>query len=289
MDARDQSKSGLLLRVLRFPLVRMLLLTLILYYLYLSGLSFRQGFAETPMQSVAVVAFMVANMLAIYALFVRLVERRPVSELAVPGMGRELGLGLLIGAGLYTACVAILAVLGIYRIDGFNSWHMLFPALWYGISSGVFEELLFRGVLMRITEEVFGSWVGLAVSALVFGLVHLNNPEATLQGALFISVEFGLLLGAAYLLTRRLWMSMGIHAAWNYTQAAVFAGAGSGNEAPQGFVKATIDGPELLTGGAFGIEGSLIAFVLATTTGVIMLVMAMRRGHIVPPLWRREA
>lgn len=287
MDTRTVSESGLLLRILRFPLTRLLLLVPILYYLYLSGLAFRQVFAHNPTQSVAVIALMVANMLAVYVGFTHVVEQRTVSELALPGMGRELGIGLLLGAGLYAASVLILMVLGVYRIDGFNNWHFLLPALWFGLSSGAFEELLFRGVVLRIVEDVYGSWAGLAVSSLAFGLVHLINPEATLKGALFIAVEFGVLLGAAYMLTRRLWLSMGIHMAWNYTQSAVFSGAGSGNEVPKGLVKATLEGPELLTGGSFGMEASLIALLLSLTTGVVMLILAIQRGKIEPPFWKR--
>jgi membrane protease YdiL (CAAX protease family) len=72
------------------------------------------------------------------------------------------------------------------------------------------------------------------VSSLVFGLTHLMNPQGTLQGALFIAVEAGILLAAAYMLTRRLWLSIGFHMAWNYTQSAIFSGIVSGNDAQQG-------------------------------------------------------
>jgi hypothetical protein len=202
-------------------------------------------------------------------------------------MGRELVLGLLLGAGLYAACVLILTVLGVYRFEGLNGWGVLLSVLWFALSSAFFEEMLFRGVLMRITSEVFGSWGGLAVSSLAFGLIHLNNPGATVQGALFIAIEAGLLLGAAYLLTGRLWMSMGFHAAWNYTQSAVFSGITSGNAPSTGLVKATIAGPELLTGGSFGMESSIVAFVLCTATGIFLLLLAVRRGRIVSPVWRR--
>lgn len=287
MDMRSDQHASLLLRIAQFPLVRIVLLLAILFYLYFSGHLFRTSFAHGPWQDLAVAAWMSALALAVYAGFVRVVERRQASEVSVAGMGGEVALGMILGAGLYTASVLVLIALGNYRIDGLNGWHMLLPAMWFGLTSGVFEELFFRGVVLRITEETFGSWVGLAASALVFGLVHLNNPEATLKGALFISVEFGLLLGAAYILTRRLWLGIGIHSAWNYTQSAVFAGAGSGNEAPKGLVRATIEGPDLLTGGSFGMEASLGAFVLATATGVIMLIMAAQRGRIVPPVWKR--
>ncbi len=258
-----------------------------LFYLYLSGHMFRAAVAKGPMADLAVVVWMVALTLAVYVGFVRVVEGRPASELALPGMGRELGIGLLLGAGLYTVCVLILMVLGVYRIDGFNSWQIPLGLLWFGLSSGFFEEMLFRGVLFRISEEVFGSWVALAVSSLAFGLIHLSNPGATLQGVLFIATEAGVLLAAAYMLTGRLWLSMGFHMAWNFTQAAIFPVHVSGSGTAQGLVKAAIAGPDLLTGGVFGMESSLVAFVLLTTTGVVLLVLAVRRGRIVPPSWKR--
>ncbi len=191
------------------------------------------------------------------------------------------------GAGLYTLCVLILMVSGIYRIDGVNSWTFLLPALAMTVISGFFEELIFRGALFRIVEEWLGSWIALAVSSFVFGFVHLTNPAGTVTGALFISIEAGLLLAAAYMLTRRLWLSIGFHMAWNYTQSGIFSGIVSGNEGAQGLLRSSINGPILLTGGSFGLESSLVAFLLCTATGVALLTLAVRRGHVVPPFWRR--
>ncbi|HAC90244.1 MAG TPA: CPBP family intramembrane metalloprotease, partial [Planctomycetaceae bacterium] len=162
-------------------------------------------------------------------------------------------------------------------------------AIAMALSSGVFEELLFRGVLFRSVETWFGSWAALVVSSLVFGLTHLINPHGTLEGALFISIEAGILLAAAFMLTRRLWLSMGFHIAWNYTQSAIFSGVVSGNEATQGLIRSTIKGPDLLTGGGFGVESSVLALLLCTSTGIVMLVMATKRGKIEPPIWKRPA
>ena len=258
--------------------------------LYMLGTSnkFIGDTAGNPLLQIAVVIGWSAAGIAVYIGFVRLIERQPVTELALRGMGRELGIGLLLGAGLYTACILILMVVGIYKIEGLNPVSYLLPAIALPLSSGIFEELLFRGVLFRIVEEWLGSWISLAVSSLVFGLVHLMNPAATLMGAIFISVEAGVLLAAAYMLTRRLWMSMGFHIAWNFTQSGVFSGVVSGGYALPGLFKPVIDGPEWLTGGTFGVESSVIAFLLCSTTGVILLIMAVRRGHIVPPCWKQK-
>jgi uncharacterized protein len=287
MDASAAPAPSLWLRLLRTPLARLLLLGGMIVLLMGFHGDAQQQLAGTPLLAIAVTAAMAALGLGLYAGFVRLVEGRPVSELATAPLGRELGLGLLLGAGLYTGCVLVLMALGSYRIEGLNPWVFLLPGLAMALSSGVFEELLFRGVLFRIVEEWAGSWASLILSSLVFGFLHLINPGATLTGAVFISIEAGLLLAAAYMLTRRLWLGIGFHIAWNYTQSAIFSGIVSGNEAAAGLIRPVIAGPAWLTGGAFGLEASVVAFTLCTLTGVVLLGLAVRRGHVVPPAWRR--
>jgi membrane protease YdiL (CAAX protease family) len=275
------------LRIVQYPPVRLVLIGAAMFLM----LGFSNNFmgqvaANKPLQLAVCLGWSAVGF-AVYIALVRLIERRPVTELALPGMGKELGIGLLVGAGLYTGTILILMVMGIYKVQGLNPIGYMLPAFAMAISAAVFEELLFRGVLFRIVEEWLGSWVSLAVSSLVFGLVHLINPAATLMGAIFISVEAGILLAAAYMLTRRLWMSMGFHVAWNYVQSGVYSGIVSGADADPGLLKSTIDGPMVLTGGQFGLESSVVAFLLCTTTGVILVIMAVRKGHVVKPFWRR--
>jgi membrane protease YdiL (CAAX protease family) len=245
------------------------------------------SYAGEPGKAVLhIIALAIAGF-AVYVGYACIIEKRAVLELALPGMARQLGLGLLIGASLYVACELILMALGIYRIVGLNPVSYMVPAIAMALSSSVYEELLFRGVLFGAVEQWFGSWAALVVSSLVFGLSHLLNPQGTLEGALFIAVEAGILLAAAYVLTRRLWLSIGFHMAWNYTQSAIFSGIVSGNDAQQGLIRSTVNGPDWLTGGNFGVESSVLALILCTSTGVVMLVMAVRRGKIVPPIWKR--
>ena len=289
MNDSSDPKPAIWLRILQFPLTRLLLLGGPIFLMMGVSNGFMKLFAATPLKSAAVAAGMATLALAVYVGFVRFVERRPVSELSLSRMGRELGLGLLIGAGLYTLCVLILIALGIYRIEGLNPWYFVLPAVAMALSSGIFEELLFRGALFRIVEEWLGSWISLVVSSFVFGFLHLVNPAGTVIGAIFISIEAGLLLAAAYMVTRRLWLSIGFHMAWNYTQSAIFSGIVSGSVSDPGLIRSNIKGPAVLTGGSFGLESSVIAFLLCTTTGVLMLVAAIRRGNLVPPFWRREA
>lgn len=289
MDKTRDTGPALWLRILQFPLVRLLLLGAPLFYMMAVNNGFMEKYAATPALAIAVTIAMAGLGLAYYVGFVRLIERRPVSELTLPQLPRELGIGLLVGAGLYTGSVLVLMVLGVYRIEGLNPISFMIPAIALALSSGVFEELVFRGALFRIVEDWLGSWISLVVSSFAFGFMHMLNPAATLTGALFISIEAGLLLAAAYMVTRRLWMSMGFHMAWNYTQSAVFSGIVSGGVSEPGLIKPIINGPDFLTGGSFGLEASVVAFVFCTGAGVVLLVMAVRRGNIVPPFRKRAA
>jgi membrane protease YdiL (CAAX protease family) len=277
----------LLLRILNNPFVRFLILTAGVFYFYISGHMFRPQFAHGPIQDLATVVWMVVLTLFVYASFVKTVERRSPNEVSLHGMWRELGAGILLGASLYTICILTLMLCGVYKINGLNGWAILLNGLWFGLSSGFFEELLFRGILFRTIEEVFGSWLAIAVSSFAFGLIHLNNPGSTYEGVLFISLEFGILTAACYLLTQRLWLSMGLHMAWNYTQSTVFSGIGSGNGGSHGLINASIDGPKYLTGGDFGMESSVVALVICTSVGLFFLFKAVKRGNILPPFWMK--
>jgi hypothetical protein len=156
-----------------------------------------------------------------------------------------------------------------------------------GVIAGFTEEIIFRGVIFRITEDSLGTWIATLITALLFGLVHLMNPNATWTAALSIAVEAGGLLAAAYVTTRRLWMPIGLHFAWNYSQGGIFGVAVSGQPV-NGLIKSTLTGPELLSGGAFGAEASIFAVLIGTTMTIILLAVAIRRGHIVAPFWSRK-
>lgn len=289
MTASTTSALSMIRRIVMFPLIRVPLLGGILFV----GMGINNGilydYRDAPQIALPLVLLFVALSLVIYWAFVRFVENRPVSELSMAGMGGEFGMGLLVGFGLYSACILILYLLGYYRIEGLNPWMIMLPIVPMAISSAFMEELIYRGVLFRVTEEYLGSWIALIATSAFFGARHLGNPEATVIGAVFIAIEAGVLLAAAYILTRRLWLAIGLHMSWNFTQAAIFSGTVSGVEMPPGLAKAVIEGPDLMTGGKFGIEASIIAFLLCAAMGINLLRMAARRGRFVRPVWGRSA
>jgi membrane protease YdiL (CAAX protease family) len=194
----------------------------------------------------------------------------------------------MIGFLLFSAMVGIAALAGVYRIVGPGTTAGLIATLILtGLVPGFFEEVLIRGILFRWLEEFGGSWFALAVSSLVFGFAHYGNPNAGVFSSLAIAMEAGVLLGGAYMLTRNLWLAIGIHAAWNVTQGLIFDVPVSGTD-QQGLVTARLSGPEWLSGGGFGLEASVIAMVLATGLGIVFVREAVRRGYVVRPWWVRR-
>ena len=209
-------------------------------------------------------------------------------ELRFDGALRETGIGLALGAGLFALVVALAALLDVYNIIGRGSLRQL-PNILLAASivPAVMEEIFFRGILFRWVEEFAGSWAALALTSALFGIAHIGNPNATWFSSFAIAVEAGVLLGGAYMLTRSLWMPIGLHAAWNFTQGFVFDVPVSGIDS-QGMVEARLSGPELLSGGQFGLEASLLALLVATAAGVWLVRRAILDGQLIKPWWVRR-
>jgi membrane protease YdiL (CAAX protease family) len=219
----------------------------------------------------------------VYRAYVRIVEERPLTELSRDGAPRELGIGMMIGLGLVSTTVGILWLLGDYRITGAGAWSAIFVALANDGAGAFVEEILFRGVVFRITEERLGTWIAIAISAVLFALLHLTSANATVTSTIVVGLEAGVLLSAAYALTGRLWLAIGIHFAWDFARDAIF-GIASG---ASGLVRAEVSGPGLLSGGSSGIEGSSLALFLCLMVSAYLLARAARKGRIVRPFWQR--
>lgn len=147
---------GLARRIVASPPVRVLSLGFVLVLMMSLNTDVMVSYAGTPVKAVQHILALAIAGFAVYLGYAHFVEQRAASELALPGMGRELGIGLLIGAGLYAACELILMALGIYRIDGLNPLSYMVPAIAMALSSSIYEELLFRGVLFLSVES---GWV----------------------------------------------------------------------------------------------------------------------------------
>jgi uncharacterized protein len=217
-------------------------------------------------------------MIAAYRSLVRVTERRVADELQARNASTGLMLGIAGGAALFVLVYAILFASGAAALQGFGDFSGAGHALAIAIASAVGEEIVFRGVAFRILEECVGTTVALALSAVAFGLVHAGNHGATVVSTVAIAAESGLLLGLAYAATGKLWLPIGLHLGWNFTEGGIFGAAVSGGQYT-GLIVAPLSGPRILTGGEFGPEASGVAAAVGLLASSALAWAALQRGR----------
>jgi membrane protease YdiL (CAAX protease family) len=215
-----------------------------------------------------------------YAALVRVGEARRPTELGLKAAVPQLLGGLVIGATMFAAVMLIMTLSGLYQLRYVGPMPAWQPA-GAAMEAGVVEELLVRGLLFRLVWRAFGPIVAFLISAAAFGAGHLGNDHASLFAMICIALEAGVMLGAFYALTGRLWMSIGVHAAWNFAQGYLFGAFVSGESLGPSLIVSHADKgvAEWLTGGPFGPEASLPALAVCCAVGGVALLLAAKSGR----------
>lgn len=271
-------------RFLQWPLIRILIaicfvmVPFVLLQVFLQKLPI-----DKSLKQIWPALLSVACCYGMYRVYVRVVEQRTASEFAGRYAARETSLGFIGGALLFSATLGALYAAGAYRVTAITTWTVMIAPLLSMVVVGFLEEILFRGIIFRILQNWLGSWIALALSVLLFVLAHMGNDGATLIGLASVAVA-GLLLSAAYMATQRLWLSIGIHVGWNFTQGGLFSVPVSGHPA-QGMIQGALSGPTWLTGGVFGVEGSIFA-VVVVLAGAVALLTYVPKHLVIAPAWR---
>lgn len=266
-------KPGIVRRIFAFPLVWLVIgaAAIVIFNGLITGVASE---LDTPFQ-VAAALIGVAGSIGLYVLTMRLVARRRTPEMRRP-IAREFLFGGAIGALFIIASVLIVTALGGYTVQ----WHpvdalstvSLAVAVHLGVA--VVEELVFRGLALQAIEKFVGPWGAVAITALLFGGAHMLNPGASLWSGFAITVEAGVLIGAAFLWRRNLWFIIGLHFAWNTIQN-LFGIPVSGHREP-GLFETTVHGDAWLTGGDFGVEGSVVTVVISLVLSTLMVIAGRR-------------
>lgn len=291
MDTEHAAPQPLWKRIWNFPLVAMLVAIAVSVIAIAAATIAVSELGSGLTDNVALplqVVLTIALLIAAQKLVLRRLGDRKHDDLPFASAGQGMGLGAIAAFVLFSAIVGVAALFGAYRIvgwGGMSNWlFLLFAA---GISAGFVEEFIFRGILFRWIEEFGGSWAALVVTSALFGFVHITNDNATWFSSAAIAIEAGVMLGGAYMLTRSLWVPIGLHFGWNVTQGLVWDVPVSGNDV-DGVVNARLVGDPLISGGAFGLEASVIAVVLAGGFGVWLVKRAHDKGEVMAPWWVRR-
>jgi membrane protease YdiL (CAAX protease family) len=263
-------------RILRYPLILAIvgiLATIVPMFVTL-GLS---ELVPKPLRLGWPMLLSAAVAVAGYRWFVMRLERRPITELALAGAGRELWGGLGIGALLVVATYSVLLASGAFTITGAAATGVLLKPFPEQVMVAVFEEIVFRAIVFGMLQKFWGTKIALGVSTVIFVVAHMPNEGFSVLGAAMTAAA-SLALSGAYLLSGRLWLPISMHFAWNYFSDAVFAVPVSGHLA-RGWLQVATSGPAWLSGGTYGIEGSIVTGITWSMAAIALLTIAHRRGH----------
>lgn len=201
------------------------------------------------------------------------------------GSWKEIGLidpksipNFLYGTGLGIAMVTLgylfMMILGFatfewgqFALSSFTAWLLFF------LVQPFFEELLFRGYILRLIERYFSTWAAIIISSILFGLIHAPNENFSYLGLISIALS-GLLMGWLFVRTGTLWAPTGLHFSWNFFQGVIFGYPTSGINTYEVMAN-QYTGPQWLSGGDFGFEGSIFAVLLLT----VVFVWELRKGR----------
>lgn len=221
--------------------------------------------------------FALILMIVAFGVMARLLDKQPGSMFEVQGLGtrgnwlRNAWTGALIGV--------VLIALGVLAIVGFGSYAPVFSPnylhlaviVWIGVTAAALEEVASRGYPFQTLGKAIGVWPAALVLSLLFGAAHLLNPNHSWLG-FANTVLVGMLLAFMVVRTGSLWMAIGFHFAWNFTLGTLFGLPVSGVDIFLALVRGKAEGPQLITGGAYGIEASL--------TGTIVILLGFAGVHL---------
>ncbi len=218
-------------------------------------------------------------MVAAYRFYARRIEHRPGQEFLLTRAPQELGLGALGGAALVGGVFTTLILLGVFHFQGRHPLNVAaLDVLSEMVLVAFFEEILVRGIVLPTLERPLGSVWAVVLSSLLFGAAHLPNAGATALSTLNATFA-GLVFGTAFLATRRLWFGIALHLGWNFTAGYIFSATVSGHDRTEGLFFGELRGPEWLTGGGFGVEGSAVTLLMLALATTLLAVVALRRSR----------
>lgn len=279
-------------KIIQFPISRILISVLfIIPFLFLHNKIIGDMIAATnePLHSFLTYIDTIGSVIAIfffYLLYVKYIERRKCYELSLNNSAKEFSIGFIISLCLVGAMVLLMVVLGFYKVVDINPVKVIIDGFFFFGIGALIQEIFFRIIVFRLTEELLGSWIAFIVISIIFGFFHILNTNASIWTSIGLMLS-DILLTAAFIYTRRIWMVWALHMSWNFFQDGIFGMPNSGITEFPSWIVSEISGAKWITGGSFGIEASYIAIFMSLLVGMIIFKRAIQKNQIVKPLWVR--
>jgi uncharacterized protein len=277
--------NALIKRVLYFPITKIIIGIVVPFSLFVVIQNFVLKpffYSITQDKSIAnpiihCVSFIVL-LTAYYYLF-RLYDKRKITELSLHNLPKELFGGFFLGFSSISLSIFILYLLGYCQAMGITTANYPIKFFTVLVFAAIVEDLFHRGLIVRICENWLGTHLTLVIAMLVELQLHIYNPNTNFF-SLSLYLTWGFTMGMMFVYTKRIWLPFFFHLGWNFSQP--FYGSNlSGINDMGSIIQSTFSGPELLTGGVFGIENSIITLSLLLFIGMALYYRAKREGKIV--------
>lgn len=217
-------------------------------------------------------------LLATYYYLFRFYDKRKITELSIKYLFKEMLGGFFFGFFTISLSIFILYLLGCYQAISISTTHYSIKFFTVLMVAALIEDLFHRGLIVRVCENWLGTNLALVIGMLV-ELQHIFNPNSNLFSLLFYLI-WGFTMAMMFIYTKRIWLPFFFHLGWNFSQP--FYGSNlTGLNDMGSIIQSKFNGPELLTGGAVGIEGSIFTASFLLLIGIIFYYRAKREGKIV--------
>lgn len=217
-------------------------------------------------------------LLVSYYYFFRLYDKRKITELSIRHLPKEMFGGFIFGFLTISLSIFIIYLLGHYQAICITTAHysaMFFTVL---IIAALVEDLFHRGLIVREIENWLGTHIAIVIAMLV-ELQHIFNPNSDLFSFFFYLI-WGFTMAMMFIYTKRIWLPFFFHLGWNFAQP--FYGSNlTGTNDMGSIIQSKFTGPELLTGGALGIEGSIFTASFLLIIGIVLYYLAKKEDKIV--------
>jgi uncharacterized protein len=232
-----------------------------------------KGIADPLIHCVSVIVLL----LGYYYLF-RLYDKRKITELSIKYLPQEMLGGFALGFLTISLSISILYFLDYYQFLSITTAHYSLRLFGLLMVAALLEDLFFRGIIVRECENWLGTNITLIIGML-FETDHLFNPNANLFSIFFVLV-WGFTMAMLYVYSKRIWLPFFFHLGWNFAQP--FYGSNlTGLEDMGSIIQSKLNGPEIFTGGAVGVEGSIFTAIFLLLIGIILYSLAKKEGKII--------
>jgi uncharacterized protein len=212
-----------------------------------------------------------------YYLF-RFYDKRKITELSLKHLPKEMFGGFIFGFSSISLFIFILYLLGYYQAFSITTTHYTARLFTVLLFAGIVEDLFHRGLIVRVIENWLGTHVATVIAMLV-ELQHIFNTNSDLF-SFSVDLIWGFTMAMMFIYTKRIWLPYFFHIGWNFAQP--FYGSNlTGTNNMGSIIQSKFTGPELFTGGAFGIENSIFTPLFLLIIGIVLYYLAKKEGKIV--------